>query len=342
MELKKKELKQILKNKKGYYNNGKLRKGINWLANHYNVKPDLISEIYNELKNENNDVPTEIIKSIKHNNELFSKIPAPSRITNVDLTNINRPGTYWITGCTHAPFHNKAMYNSTFNYLVNETELSGIILNGDILDMHSISRHNKGLITIPNLTLDKEYKQSNKFFDELDEMLAMATKSGVTPSKHYLFGNHEKWYYTALKDVNIHKYGEALKSPVEALKLDDRGYLYQTDYNKAHINFGNHLEINHGEFTNVHAAKKTIDTYRKSIIFNHTHRFQIYMEGLVGGYNIGWGGDINAPVFNYATRAMKNSWVNASALLTLDNTGGFHVQPLLFINNKLIVNGKEY
>jgi len=116
----------------------------------------------------------------------------------------------------------------------------------------------------------------------------------------------------------------------------------QTDYKTAHVDIGPFLEVNHGEFVNVHSAKKTIDTYRKSVLYFHTHRFQIYMEGRIGGFNMGWGGDQNAPVFNYATRAMKNSWVNASCLVTLDNDGGFHVQPLLFINNKLIVNGKSY
>jgi hypothetical protein len=39
---------------------------------------------------------------------------------------------------------------------------------------------------------------------------------------------------------------------------------------------------------------------------------------------------------------MKNSWVNGAALVTLDESGFYHVQPLIFMNNKLIINGKSY
>ena len=66
------------------------------------------------------------------------------------------------------------------------------------------------------------------------------------------------------------------------------------------------------------------------------------MEGLVAGWNMGLGGDINSPIFNYATRAMKTSWVNSSCLVNLDSNGYYHVEPLMFIKNKLIVNGREY
>lgn len=341
----KRELKQVLKSKKGYYNNGRLRKGIKWLADKYNVPANMILEISTELKTEYknkkvNELPSKLARVIRENNSLYVNQSVTNNISDISATKITKAGTYWVTGCSHAPFHNKAMYESTFNFLSKEVKLEGVILNGDILDMHSISRHNKGIINPAGITLDWEYKEASKFIDEIDQMLALNNPEYT--SKHYIYGNHEMWHSIALKEVNNAKYGEALKSPLEALKLIDRGYLVQTDYKTAHINFGKHLEINHGEFVNVHSAKKTIDTYRKSVLYNHTHRFQIYTEGKVGGFNIGWGGDDSAPVFNYATRAMKNSWVNASAIVTLDDDGAFHVQPLLFINDRLIVNGKKY
>jgi len=226
------------------------------------------------------------------------------------------------------------MYESIYKYISNEITLDGVILNGDILDLHSLSSHDRGKLPIAGVTLDWEYKEASKFIDEIDEL------GGNT--KIYLFGNHEDRYFRALSDVDTSKYGAALKSPIEALNLAERGYQVIQDWKSGHVNMGKYLEINHGEFVNVHTAKKTIDTYRKSILYNHTHRLQIYTEGLVGGWNMGWGGDVEAPVFNYATRAMKKSWFNAAAIVTLDKDGYYHVQPLLFINNKLIVNGKEY
>lgn len=249
--------------------------------------------------------------------------------------NRNTPGTYYVTGCAHAPWHNKAMYNSVFTYLSKEVELQGLILAGDIADLNSLSAHDRGKIALPEVTLEWEYKESGKFLDEFDDL-------NIKRTKDFIYGNHEDRYNRITKDVDIAKYGSALKSPIEGLKLLERGYNVFTNWKNDCISLGPHLDINHGEFLNVHSAKKTIDTYRKSIMYFHTHRFQIYIEGLVGGFNMGSGANFNAPVFNYATRAMKNSWINSSALVTLDNDGFYHVQPLMWINNQLVINGVKY
>jgi hypothetical protein len=247
---------------------------------------------------------------------------------------INTPGNYWITGCCHAPWQNKHMYEATLNYLDREVDITGIIIAGDAVDLNSLSSHDSGKLPIPGVNLDWEYEQANKFFDEIDELNVRVKK--------YLFGNHEDRYLRVIKNVDVAKYGSALKSPIEGLKLEERGYEVFQDWKNDKISIGKYLDVNHGEFLNVHTAKKTIDTYRKSILYFHTHRFQIYVEGNVGGFNMGFGGNINAPIFNFATRAMKTSWFNSSALVTLDEDGYYHVQPLLFINNKLVINGISY
>lgn len=315
-------IKNQLLNNKSYYSKGKLKKGYNWLANKFNVNEEVIREVVKELKVK----PTTSVKSnIK---------PLKQANNSLKSNHIDTPGIYWITGCTHAPFHNKRMYESTFNFLSKEIKLSGVILDGDILDLHSISRHDIGKVAIPGVTLDWEYKEAAKFIDEVDSLKA--------PIKKFLYGNHEDRYLRLLNGIDASKYGDALKSPEEALDLIGRGYDVYTDFKNDCIKLGKFLEINHGEFVNVHTAKKTIDTYRTSVLYFHTHRYQIYTEGNTGGFNMGFGGDINSPVFNYATKAMKNSWMNGSALVTIDSDGYYHVQPLLFINNKLIINGKQY
>lgn len=247
---------------------------------------------------------------------------------------IDTPGTYWITGCAHAPWQNKKMYNAVFRYISKEVSLGGVILAGDIADMNSLSSHDKGKVPITGVTLGWEYKQAAKFLDEIDSLGAKTT--------HYLYGNHEDRYSRAMGDSDTAKYGESLVGPIEGLGLTKRKYAVFTDWKNDVIKLGKHLDICHGEFLNVHSAKKTIDTYRKSTLYFHTHRFQIYMEGLVAGWNMGAGADFSAPVFGYATRAMKASWVNASALVHLDSDGYYHVQPLIFMGDKLIVNGNKY
>lgn len=250
----------------------------------------------------------------------------------------NTPGTYFVTGCTHAPWHNKQMYKSVFNYLAKENiSLQGLILAGDFLDLNSLSSHDKGKKPIQGVTLDWEYREANKFLDEFDSL-----KYNKGATKDFIGGNHEDRYLRLLRNNDESKYGTALKSPEEGLNLIKRGYNVYTDWKNDWISIGKHLEVGHGEFCSTHVSKKMIDTFRKSVVFFHTHREQLYIEGNVGGFNMGSGADFDAPIFGYATRAMKNSWVNACCLVHLDSEGFFHIQTLRYFNNKLIVNGREY
>lgn len=319
-------LEKELLRRPGLYKSGKLKKSYMYIAARFGVKESDVRQAVNNIRKGN------IIEYNKYNEEVPKGDIIKSSKPN--STDISMPGTYFVTGCIHAPFHNRKMYESIYNYIQKEVKLKGVILAGDIMDMNSLSSHDRGKMPIPGVTLDYEYKETNKFLNEIDDL--------TNSNKIFLFGNHEDRYFRALSSVDISKYGSALLSPSDALKLADRGYETIEDWKTGHIRFGPHLEINHGEFINVHTAKKTIDTYRKSTLYFHTHRFQVYTEGLVGGWNMGWGGDQNQPVFNYASRAMKKSWMNSAALVTLDKDGYYHVQPLLYVNNRLIVNGKRY
>lgn len=82
------------------------------------------------------------------------------------------------------------------------------------------------------------------------------------------------------------------------------------------------LNVRHGERTNMHAAKSTIDNdlaYGKSVIFGHTHRFGVWVRTqLIGGrrkvvssYNIGYAGR-NPPAYR-ARKSRGSDWVWASA-----------------------------
>lgn len=272
----------------------------------------------------------------KFDNHFLSE---PSKIENPSKDkHRNIPGTYLAMGCMHAPWHNKKMVEALYRYLKKEKiELQGLILGGDILDLNSLSSHDKGKLAIPGVTLDWEYKEANKFLDELD-----ALKFTKTATKDYVWGNHESRYQRLMQTNDEAKYGSALQSPEEGLSLKKRGYSVYTDWKNDVISLGPNLDIGHGEFLSTHSAKKTIDTYRKSMMYWHTHRFQIYIEGIVGGFNMGFGGDVNAPIFGFATRAMKNSWINSLTLVHLDEDGFYYIQPMMFINNKFVINGRRY
>lgn len=244
------------------------------------------------------------------------------------------PGTYLLLGCVHVPGHNHAMLEGILK-LIPEIKPQGLILMGDFLDLNSLSGHDRGRFTaIKGLTLDQEYKDGNGV---LDRLLAELPKEA---DKVYLYGNHEDRWNRYMSDMQNAK--TPLPSPTEALHLKERGFSVFERWSSDYITLGNHLEVLHGQYYNTHCAKQHIDKFRGSVAFVHTHRIQMYVEGKTAGFNIGWGGDVNHPFFNYAERGTKNQWQNGFALCTIDEKGDYFMQQIFCHNNKFYYNGKAY
>lgn len=245
-----------------------------------------------------------------------------------------KEGNYIVLGCLHFPFVNKEFFQSVLNLIEDCPDLQGIILAGDILDMSSISRHNKGLMPVLGYDLAREYKETNEFLDKLDN--AIGSRNIV---KEYFSGNHEDWYYQWKKELDNSKLGSVgVISPYDAC-FKHRGYNFQKDWKNARIKLGD-LEIIHGIFTTVTAAQKHLNSLRRNVLFFHTHRFNSHIEGSLEAFNCGWGGDKNAPVFGYMSDFQKEHWRNGMAVVNLNNKGITNITPIaykdgLFFNNKL-------
>lgn len=259
----------------------------------------------------------------------------PERFENQGKQYFKEAGRHLLMGCSHVPFHNKAMLNSVLNLLEDQLFV-GLHLMGDFLDMNTFSSHDKGKFTaIKDLTYNQELNAGNKV---LDQIMDAAGNSLIDMS--YLYGNHEDRYWRYMKDMENAKRPHI--SPAEGLQLEDRGFSVFDNWQKDYVKLGDHLELIHGTYFNVHCAKKHIDTLRGSVAFVHTHRIQHYIEGRTGGYNIGWGGDVESPAFNYASRAMKGQWQNGLAVVTLDEFGNYYLEQLTFINNRFVYGGIIY
>lgn len=250
----------------------------------------------------------------------------------------NKVETHVVLGCIHLPFHNEQFFNSVCKLIKDlGSDLSGIHLIGDILDMHSISRHAKGKITIPGLTLAEEYKEASKALDRLDAAIG---KRKI--QKNYFWGNHEDWYNQELYSVDSHKLGRGvIKSPTEACKFKERGYKVQENWKTAFIELGDLLLI-HGEYVNQHASKKHLDVLKRNVLFAHTHSVQQFDESDYSAYNIGWMGDPNQKVFGYASRVQKMRWRNAFAIVYVDHKNKSHVQIIRWDGKNFVYNGKLY
>jgi hypothetical protein len=247
----------------------------------------------------------------------------------------NDKGLHVIMPCFHAPHYNASFYNSFKRFLTEKrNEIVALHIIGDFLDMQALSSHD--INNISANTLDKEYRIGNRILDEITSILS------PNILKTYIWGNHEDRYNRYMRNVNNAKLGTALQSPTEGLKLTARGFHVFENWKQSYITIGEHLTLCHGEFVNIHTAKKHIDTYRKSVMYAHTHRKQVYIEGNTGGFNIGSMANFDDSAFGYASRAMKSSWTNSFSTVFIDDQGYYHVEIPSWVNNRFIYGGKTY
>jgi predicted phosphodiesterase len=227
------------------------------------------------------------------------------------IGHIAKPGRGIVAGCIHYPFHNPAFHESMLA-LIEHVKPDFFVLAGDALDQFSISSHNTG--KVKKITLQDEYDATQPRLDEIDAALP----SGCV--KYFLEGNHED-RISRFKSFNENaKLGGALIDYVKGLRLLERKYEVLRPYNRAKLIIGDLLVI-HGIYASKHAAAKHLQEYKQSLLFFHTHRWQMYSEGKHTAYNCGWGGDSNHWAFDYSRDPQRDKWVNALAVVDLLETG---------------------
>lgn len=272
--------------------------------------------------------------AIKNKNYTFNKIGYEQ--TPVQLEG-DLEGIHIVQGCTHVPFHNKKMQAGIIQLIKDlGDKVKGFHLIGDILDMNSLSAHDNNKLPIPGITLGYEYREGNNYLNSFDAVLP------ETAIKTYIYGNHEDRWKRHVSDVNNSKYADAVPSPREALNLDARGYISKENWKEDYLILGKHLQLIHGEFCTKYPARTHVDRMKTSVLFAHTHRIDINYDGEKAGFNIGWGGDVNAPAFNYVSRLTKMNWINGFAMVHIDEKGNYFAQVIPVFHNEFWYNGRRY
>jgi predicted phosphodiesterase len=237
----------------------------------------------------------------------------------------------------HRPFHNQTLWNKLLQ-LINDmgSSLYGIVIAGDYLDLYTLgSYNNESLANLSNITLQDEYIDGLQGIDEINSAFKGAKKL-------FLFGNHEDRYFRHIKEKDNAKYGGALINPVEALYLHERGWITKTDWQSDYFTLGKHLDIVHGVYTSIHAAKAHLDKTQHSVVFGHTHRVQCFHQGNRAAFNIGGLYDIKSKGFNYMPRFQRQLWANGFALVNVTDNGDFYVEQVNVWADKFLANGKMY
>ena len=80
----------------------------------------------------------------------------------------------------------------------------------------------------------------------------------------------------------------------------------------------------------------------KSVLFYHTHRISSLVESNIAAYNGGNMIDKHHPAFNYASKAMKESWNNGFNVINIDKDGYFHMNQVIVYNNSFYFGDRVY
>jgi predicted phosphodiesterase len=238
----------------------------------------------------------------------------------------------------HRPFHNQVLWSKVLQLIKDlGSTLYGIVLAGDYLDLYTLGSYNaESLANLSGLTLQDEYIDGLQGIDELNSVLHKDAK------KYFLFGNHEDRYFRHVKEKDNAKYGGALLNPIEALYLYEHNWEVKTDWQSDYFTLGKHLDVIHGVYTSINAAKAHLDKTQHSVMFGHTHRVQCYHAGNKAAFNIGGLYDIKSKGFSYMPRLQRETWANGFAIVNINDDGEFYVEQVNVWKDKFFADSKMY
>lgn len=256
------------------------------------------------------------------------------RLFNKFQISIDNTELHIVLGCVHVPFHNQKLISSLLKFIEDyKDKIKGFHLIGDFLDMKSLSSHDDGIVDRSGLTLGKEYLEGNKVLDLFDTALP-------TVKKTFIFGNHEDRFFRVTNTVKANKFADALISPIDGLRLIERGYKVLTDWKEDYVTIGKY-QLFHGTFCTQTPAKTHITKLKHSCLFAHTHRIDQYFEGELHGINIGTFGDIESEGFKYLSRLERKFWKNGFGIIHV-NSKQSHAEVIVCENSRFFYAGKQY
>lgn len=208
-----------------------------------------------------------------------------------------------------------------------------IIILGDWQDCYSVSRYDK---------------HPQKMFLQLEEELVRGnealTKMMLLLKPRHLFfieGNHE---------ARIQKYLQnfapllltSIKKPEELLELP-RNCTYLPYGQKNFLKLAPDFVACHGTLCGQTPAKRMLEKLGKSVIFGHTHKFQLHtrttMDRENTAYNIGWLGNVDEAAEYIADVA---DWSHGFATGVFSKSGHWAINMHHIKNKQVIANNKQY
>jgi predicted phosphodiesterase len=237
---------------------------------------------------------------------------------------LNRPGMWGIISDIHIPYHDI----TTVTLFVDECirrKVAGVVLNGDILDCHEISRHDKD----PSAPRYVQEIEAGRSF-----MAWLRKKLGNNVDIVFKTGNHEARLDTYILGRAPALFGLENVNTRGLLHLTDLGIEYVTDkrvirLGKLHIVHGHEYQGGGG----VNPARWLFLRAGNVALCGHFHRVSEHHErDISGASKASW--STGCACFISPQYAPLNNWGHGFAFVDVDELGGFAVE------NKRVFNGK--
>lgn len=247
--------------------------------------------------------------------------------------------TYVILSDVHVPYQDARAIQVVCD-VMQDLRPHGIVLNGDILDLEEISRHNAGSVAhLEGKRLAQTFTAGNKFLDQIDKAAGTRCKE-----KYFVYGNHEhrfqRWVESG--DNAVFADDEAVDI-AHRLRLAQRGYVAYKDYPVAHVRLGK-LLVTHGQYTGKYPAAKHMERYQTSVLVGHTHTVQTYHASTWDGQRVaycqGYLADPDSEAMKYAPP--PKAWQQGFSVVYVADDGRFWVNLVSIVDGELFYGGRQY
>ena len=232
---------------------------------------------------------------------------------------------------THHPYVDKKAWELLL-VITKDLKPDTIVTMGDFADFYSVSSHSKDAGRLDRF--EDEVESVNKALDQLDSLGAK--------EKIFIAGNHEDRLQRYLNDKAPEL--NNLVSVPQIFNLRKRGWRH-IPY-KQSVSLGK-LNLTHDVGSaGKNAIFQALSTFQHNVIQGHTHRIAMFVEGNATGTahvgaSFGWLGDKNKVDYMHAVKVNRD-WAHGFGVVHIEPNGNVHVQPIVIVDYKCVVNGKLY
>ena len=236
-----------------------------------------------------------------------------------------------IVSDAHHPFVDKKAWQLLLN-VGKDLKPDVIVTMGDFADFYSVSAHSKDASRLDRF--EDEVTAVNEALDQLD---ALGAKE-----KHFIMGNHCDRLQRYLNDK-----APELNSFVTVPQLFNlRKRKWKCIPYKESTKIGK-LNLTH----DVGSAGKgavfnALSTFQHNVVIGHVHRLTYHVEGNATGdahvgASFGWLGGKDKVDYMHRVKVNRD-WAHGFGIAHMEPNGNVHIQPIVIVDYKCVVNGKLY